>query len=175
MASGVVLVCAPLWAQQPPPLAEVAKREAERRKTVTSPTKVLTNTDVKRGLPLTTGAAPADKPAPAVTSAPPPDQALKPPTETKDEAWWRKRMSELRDQLNHSRLFADALQSRVNALWADFTARDDPQQRAIIERTRNEALVELEKVKTEITRQEQAIADAEEEARKAGVPEGWLR
>jgi hypothetical protein len=84
-------------------------------------------------------------------------------------------MTELRDQLNHSRLFADALQSRVNALWADFTSRDDPQQRATIERTRNEALVELEKVKTEITRQEQLLADAEEEARKANVPAGWLR
>jgi hypothetical protein len=178
-----LLACGPVWAQQTTSLAELARREAERRKTVKSTGKVYTNSDVKRGVPLTTAVDPASsrpadaQPAPAA-SAPAPETAKTPGAaaeETRDEAWWRKRMSDLRDQLNRNRLFAEALQSRINALWADFTARDDPAQRAVIERSRGEALAELERVKTEIARQEQAIADLDDEARKANVPPGWLR
>jgi hypothetical protein len=179
-----LLAAATSWAQQPS-LAEVARREAERRKKVAAPTKVYTNDDVKKGLPLTTAAATTAKPgdapapgsqAPAADGQKPASKPEAPPEEgARDEAWWRQRMTELRDQLNRSRLFADALQSRINALWADFTARDDPAQRAVIERDRSEAMAELERVKTEIERHEQAITDLEDEARKAGVPPGWLR
>jgi hypothetical protein len=172
-----VLLPARGWAQTGPSLSDLARREADRRKTVKTPTKVYTNADVKKGVPLTTAAetpaAKPDAPAPAASSG-----AEKPPgtpEETRDEAWWRKRMADLRDQLNRNRLFAEALQSRINALHADFTARDDPAQRAVLERSREEATAELERVKTEITRQEQALIDAEEEARRANVPPGWLR
>jgi hypothetical protein len=176
----VLATCGHAWAQQDSSLADVARREAERRKAVKTPTKVYTNADVKRGVPLTTGAdASALKPAQAqpspAASAPAQGEKAAAAGEVKDEAWWRERMSELRDQLNRNKLFAEALQSRVNALWADYTSRDDPAQRAIIERDRTEALSELERQKTEIARQEQAITDLEEEARKASVPPGWLR
>jgi hypothetical protein len=84
-------------------------------------------------------------------------------------------MADLQDQLNRSRLFGEALQSRINGLWADFVARDDPAQRAVIEADRNVAIAELERVRSDVARNEQAIADLEEEARRAGVPPGWLR
>ena len=174
-----------LWAEQVP-LAEVARREAARRQTKATPTKVYTNADVKGGAPLTTareapakaaaGPAPGSEtvtPAPAAPAAP--AAAAAPVAPKQDQAWWRKRMAEAQEQLHRSRLFAEALQSRVNALWADFSARDDPAQRALIQRDRNEALAELERVKREVAEQEQAIADIEEEARKARVPPGWLR
>jgi hypothetical protein len=70
---------------------------------------------------------------------------------------------------------AEAFQSRVNALTTDFVNRDDPYQRAQIAVDRQKALAELERVKTEIVRLKQQIADIEEEARQAGVPPGWLR
>ena len=38
-------------------------------------------------------------------------------------------MKSLAEQLDCDRLFAEALQSRINALTTDFTARDDPAQR----------------------------------------------
>ena len=37
------------------------------------------------------------------------------------------------------------------------------------------AIAEQERVKAEIEAQKKAIADLEEEARKAGVPPGWIR
>jgi hypothetical protein len=84
-------------------------------------------------------------------------------------------MADARDQVERSRLFAEALQSRINALNADFSARDDPAQRAAIGAQLNEALAELERVRGDIQAQERLVTDLEEEARRAGVPPGWLR
>ncbi len=72
-------------------------------------------------------------------------------------------------------MLADALQSRLNALTTDIVNRDDPAQRAQLERERQRALLELDRTKIEIAEHVKAIAAIEEEARKAGVPPGWLR
>ena len=61
-------------------------------------------------------------------------------------------------------MFADSLQSRINALTTDFVNRDDPAQRAKIEADRKAALAELERVKKELDEQTKAIAAIEEEA-----------
>jgi len=159
------------WAQS---LVEVAKKEAERRKSVSTPAKVYTNDDLSKTAPLTTAAGSARpagaQPAPSEPAAP---EAA--PEAGQGEKYWRERIEGARQQLERTKLFEESLQSRVNALWADFTARDDPAQRSIIERERQKALAELERVKSEIKAQTQAIADIEEEARRAGVPPGWLR
>ena len=92
-----------------------------------------------------------------------------------DEASWRARMTQARDALERSKIFLAALESRVNALSTDFVNRDDPGQRAVIERDRQTAVAEMARVRKDIERQTQAIADIEEDARRAGVPAGWLR
>ena len=167
-----------LPAQQTTTLGEVARREEERRKKISVPSKVYTNKDLPKP-----GAAPAPSPAtPGSPGAPPaaqtPAETQKPEEpkgEEKDEAWWRKRITAVRNDLQRNELAAEAFQSRVNALTADFTARDDPYQRAQISIDRQKALNELERVKSEILRLRQAIAAIEDEARVAGVPPGWLR
>ena len=70
---------------------------------------------------------------------------------------------------------AVALQNRVDGLWAEFTARDDPARRAGIEADRQAALEGLENANTEIEDLTEQIADTREEARRANVPPGWLR
>jgi hypothetical protein len=163
-------------------LAAVAKKEEARRKQIKTSSKVITNKDLRQvdpGTPLVT-------PAPAVTTppvaTPAPDAAApgdKPVDEDEqrkqDETAWRQKMADARVALERSQMYADALQSKINALWADFTARDDPAQRAQLELERKRALAEQERVKGEIETQKKAIADLEEEARKAGVPPGWIR
>jgi hypothetical protein len=72
-------------------------------------------------------------------------------------------------------VFAEALQTRINSLSSDFVNRDDPFQRAKIGEDRDKALAELSRVKAEIVNANKQIEDIEEEARKAGVPPGWLR
>ena len=179
----VVLLASPAEAQSQPPLGEVARKEAERRarieaersKSKPAGAKTYTNEDLRKGPPLTTSApaAKSQTPAPARGA----QDANKPAgaDSGRDEKYWRDRITAARAALERHQIFLDALQSRINALTADFTARDDPAQRALIGIERQRALAELDKVKAEIQQMTQQIADIEEEARRAGVPPGWLR
>lgn len=174
-------------AQQPstPTLVDVAKAEEARRKNVSKPAKVYTNTSLKpdngavrpappaQAAPATPAAGNATPGVPVVNlpggtgSAPPPGGG--------DQAYWSGRIAATRTALDRSRMFADALQSRINALTTDFVNRDDPAQRAVIEADRKSALAELDRVRKEIETQQKEIAAIEDEARRAGVPAGWLR
>ena len=163
------------------PLADLAKKEEARRKAIKPARKVYTNGDLKSD---GTSAAPAtsagtNTPAPSSQVPSTTQPAGKPEEaasgEAKDQAYWSNRVRTVRAGLDRSRIFADALQSRINALNNDFVNRDDPAQRAQIELERQRAVGELERVKREIADQTKAIADIEEEARRAGVPPGWLR
>ena len=163
------------FARQTPTLGEIAKKEEERRKRISAPAKVYTNKDLpKSAAPQTPPAAPA-----AATATKPaeqkPEDPNKPKEEVKDEAWWKARITTARTELQRNEMALEAFQTRVNSLTNDFAARDDPYQRAQIAVERTKTLNELERVKAEIVRVKQQIADIEEEARVAGVPPGWLR
>jgi hypothetical protein len=171
-------------------LADVAKKEEERRKAVPAPAKVYTNKDLSAppagspppssgtssstaSTPSTASTAPTDSPKDA--KGPSADKPEKEAGQTKDEKYWSGRLKELRDKLDRDTSFADALQTKVNSLTADFVNRDDPAQRAIIERDRQKALAQLGALQKDIANGKKAIADLLEEARRAGVPPGWLR
>lgn len=173
-------VAAPLArAQQTSTLGEVAKKEEERRKTAKPAAKVYTNKDLPKTPAPQSPAGGALPPPAAAAGQKPADQAKpeeqKEEKEEKDEAWWRARMTNARTELQRHEMALEAFQSRVNALSADFSARDDPYQRAQVAIDRQKALNEMERVKAEAARVKQQIADIEEEARVAGVPPGWLR
>lgn len=170
-------------------LADVARAEQARRKEQPKPSKVYTNdnvkTDITQSTPSvlpadgTTPAATADVVAPATApaSADSADAPKADPAsgERRDQAYWKGRMTSAREQLERSKTFADALQSRVSALTQDFVNRDDPAQQRVIAQNRVKAVAELERVQREIASQTKAIAAIEDEARKSGVPPGWLR
>jgi hypothetical protein len=161
-------------------LATIAKKEEERRKSVKSGGKVYTNDTLKPDITPSSVSMTPSNGSPAAPSGQVPSVNLPagetpPPGEAKDEAHWRSRIGAARSALERSRIFGDALQSRINALTTDFVNRSDPAQRAQIELERQRATAELDRVKKEIAEQTKAITDIEEEARKAGVPPGWLR
>ena len=161
-------------------LAEVAKAEEARRKAVRKPAKVYTNgnlrPDISKGsvssAPVPTPAAPAaGNKTPAAPGTPPaPDAAA-----VKDQAYWAGRMKTAQAQLERAQLLLDSLQSRINALTTDFVNRDDPAQRAKVDADRKAALAELERVRKDVDDSGKAIKALEDEARRAGVPPGWLR
>lgn len=163
-------------------LAAVAKKEEERRKSVKAAGKVYTNDDLKADITASIPPAPSNgSPTAPASGAQVPSLNLPggtvPETEadSKDEAYWRSRMAGARSALERLRIFSDALQSRLNALATDIVNRDDPAQRSQLELERQRAIAEMERVKQEMADQTKVIADIEEEARKAGVPPGWLR
>ena len=92
-----------------------------------------------------------------------------------DEAAWKSRMNQAREAVRQNEVFAEALQTRINALTTDFVNRDDPFQRSKIGEDRQKALDELDRVKNEIERGKKAILEIEDDARKANVPPGWIR
>jgi hypothetical protein len=171
----VAVLATPLLAsaQQTPPLGELARKEQERRKALKGNGKVLSNADLpKSTAPATPKTAPE-----AIAAKPEAEQkaGAKTAEEQHDEVWWRSRMSQLREELRRNEIFAEALQTRINSLSNDFAARDDPYQRARVAEDRQKAVVEMDRVKSDIDLQKKKIIDAEEEARRAGVPPGWLR
>lgn len=166
---------------QTPSLADLAKKEQERRKATGSATKVITNKDLPKPSALAPGAAgtpPSATPAADAKAADAKAADAKKADEdkeTKDEAYWRARIGSAREELRRLEMFQEALQSRINALSSDFVNRDDPYQRAKISEDRQKALSELDRVKTDVEKGNKAIADIEEEGRQAGIPPGWLR
>jgi hypothetical protein len=170
-------------------LGELAKREQERRKTVPPATKTYTNDDLKKvpAPPPPAAGGDASKAGDAKKAEDPAKagEAVKPDAKTdaakatddkpKDELYWKGRVNAVREEIRRNEMFRDALQVRVNSLSADFANRDDPYQRAQIADDRQKALAELARVNTEIEKANKQIADIEDEARRAGVPPGWLR
>ena len=186
-AGAIALLASVAFVAYAQSLGEIAKLEEARRKALKGPVKTYTNdslpavqsdapppgqvaSDVKpsadAGTKPATGASAgtADKPGVPVAAEP-----------EKTQEYWQKRMSDAKDQRKRNSLYLDSLQTRINALWADFTARDDPAQRALIGAERQKALDELDRLKKEQDDLDKRIAAIEEEARKAGVPAGWLR
>lgn len=186
-ALAILVASVPALAQSP--LADAARREVERRKAVRAaaiPT--YTNDDLSRLPPRTAPTRPA-LPATEVTTmgvagsaAPKPGVAAAaaapggaPDAGVRDEKYWRERITAARTTLSRARLFAESLQSRINALSADLVNRDDPAQRQKLAEDRQLALDELARVTEEIAGVTQQIADIEDEARRLRVPPGWLR
>lgn len=168
-------------------LAEVARREQARRQAIKAPARVYTNEDLRRPAVLSTVGS--DRSTDAVSSAPTaaasPSVAPVPPTaaradegpqqEIRDEQFWRTRQRDLETALTRNQVYLDALQSRANALATDFVNRDDPFQRAQVGAERQRVLAEMDRLRAEIDSLGKELAAFEEEARRAGVPPGWLR
>src|SRR5205823_3417162 len=118
----VITLCVPSFAFAQS-LADVAKAEEARRKTVKQPAKVYTNDDLKGGTgnsvpapstpaaPATTAVTPDTKAGDAAKPAAP---APNPDEPKKDEKYWHDRVASARDTLAHDKVLADALQSRIN-------------------------------------------------------------
>ena len=183
LLAGVSLMAAGASAQS---LGDVARKEQSRRQAVAKG-KVYTNESLPAiAIPppvLTSApaAAPAGQavvqrepdaqPSPAAPAAPASAESAAP----KDEADWRGRLQAIREALARAESCAEARLSRINALSTDFVNRDDPAQRNMIAADRQKALSELERVQKEIVDHKKAVADLQQEARRAGVPAAWVR
>ena len=181
ITSAAVLAFAALAAAQSSstkPLADVAKAEEARRQQTKKPAKVITNSDLRPDISKGVAPPPTVTAVDASANASPGNTSPDKPADAgpaKDQAYWANRIKTARDQVQRTQIFMDSLQSRINALTTDFVNRDDPAQRGKIEGDRKAALAELERVKKELSDQQKAITAIEDEARRAGVPVGWLR
>lgn len=156
-------------------LADVARAEEARRKTVKPGAKIYTNEDLGGTLPASAppaDAASASSSAKAAGAKPEEQKAVDP---TKTEKYWKDRASAIQETLSRLKLLQDALQTQVSGLNAEYLSMDDPGHRGLLETRMHRATLELQRVQQDIEKQTKAAADLQEEARKAGIPAGWVR
>ena len=67
------------------------------------------------------------------------------------------------------------MQSRINGLTTQYTNQADPVQQSVLASDRQKSVAELNRLTKQIEDDKKAIADLQEDARRAGVPSGWLR
>jgi hypothetical protein len=157
-------------------LADVARKEEARRQAIKEPSKTYTNKDLGGSGDIAVLPAPAPAPTtPSASTATTEPDTSKPKEPARDQAYWAGRIKALRTQLDRDQTLLSALETRVNSLNTDFVNRDDPAQRGVIESNRKKTLAELGSLKQQVEADKKAIADLEEEARRANVPPGWLR
>ena len=161
-------LASPLLAQS---LGEVAARTNKDRKG--APAKVYTNDDLDAARSEPESQGTVSTPA---TSAP--SGAAPTPAPTMDPGQrWRRDGKQRRDAVTRSEAKVAAIQARVDALLLD---RDpvnvmDPNRLQTLEAVKARALQDLETAKAELSQARQALEDLEEDARKSGIPAGWLR
>ena len=156
-------------------LAHVAFNESLRRLFSPPATWHVTNIDIPPALPTPPAAEPPATEAVKAADAEKDALKAKEKEDVGDEKTWRERMLGARAALERDQVLYDGMQSRINALVADFASRDDPAQRAEIERQRVRAMDELDRLKKQIKADTDEIAAIEEDARKKGIPPGWIR
>ena len=163
-------------------LVEIAEQEKARRAAIASEARarVYTNDDLRDRGGLTIGASPAVVAQAADAGSGRAGHGIDSDADTTGgevpgENDWRARMTTAREARARAELMVSALQNRADGLWAQFTAMDDPARRGVVERQRTDALAELERMRAEAGQLDQHVRDIEEEARRAGVPPGWLR
>jgi len=158
-------------------LADVARNaEAARNASAGRPrAKVYTNKDLS-AVDHVPPAATTPKSSPAAPEAAPPapsDGQGSP--DKKSEAYWRDRMRPLRERLENARALAEDTKRRAESLMR---AADRCFMIGVVcaDYTESLRLTEEHKVLlADVASAERDVAALEEEARRAGVPPGWLR
>jgi len=168
----LISAAAPIRAQS---LADVARQEEARRKQIKQPAKVYTNKD------LVSVAAPAPAPQTASSATPGTDAASKDggkraagdplekdpkdPGAAKDQEYWSKRMKALTEKIDTDQTSTEALRTRIGTMTAAGVI--GPELQKVVD--------ELDHLTQAIESGKKAVADLQEEARRAAVPPGWLR
>jgi len=187
-AVGVLLVLpTSLWSQQKDPdpraqdqtqagsvpqdsLAEAARKAREQKKEAPKSSKTFTNDNLpSEGGISTVG----DNTATASNETTAPAAAGQTAT---DEKAWRSRFASLRHKLEQDQANLDVMQRELGQLNMQFY--NDPTKAMQQQLTRsdiNNKVADIDKMKSQIEADQQAISDAEDQLRKSGGDPGWAR
>ena len=159
-------------------LADLARKEREKREGQRSPSKVFTNEDLNYGSSRSS-ATPAREVNEPEDTKPSPSKAEVPDSNEGDERAWSKRFIECKAKLQEAKNQGQILQVKLNELNLNLL-QANPQGRSevydrehlylpLIAQTKQQ----IEKNKSDIAAAEQALEDLREELRKSGKPVSW--
>jgi hypothetical protein len=176
-----------VWLDAPPTsLAEASRREAFRRQVTARASAAYTNdtlgearpSDIPQAAPppatsetTTAVASPASQPPRVVI----PGSTLPAPPPADDEKAWRTKLANLKETLARADKLAADLQARIALLQNDFMTRDDPGQRSVLGQELSKALADLDRTKAKLQADRLALEKFHDDARRSGIPPGWLR
>jgi chromosome segregation ATPase len=94
-----------------------------------------------------------------------------------EEAGWRGRANAFRDSISSAEKSIPEIEDRIAGLRNDRSPTNlmDPNREQHRQAEIAKAQAELEAVKAGLETSRKALADLEEEARRKGIPPGWLR
>jgi hypothetical protein len=169
-------------------LADLAKKEQERRAKIPTETKVITNDDSEKykGGPITTGTHPSE-PATENTSTEKTASGTAATTkgiaassdepvdlEGRPESFWRQTMSDVRKQVKDLENQTDILILKLNDLQNKFYREDNGFKQQEIQTEINKTFYEQDQVKDKLAKAKDQLDDLEKEARKSGALPGWI-
>ena len=156
-------------------LAAVAKKEKDRRAKVAKPVKVLTEEDGKEASAKGVGSVTSL----GATSAPATNGATTSDPESQ-RAGWKARADNAHRAVASAEAQLAQMEKDLSALRSDMapvTAADamDPMRLQKRDALINKTIKDIETQKTAVAAAKKAVSDLEDEARRSGVPAGWLR
>jgi hypothetical protein len=179
----VVLAMLISFVTGPGSLSTLSRREALRRQ-LTPPAKTtLSNATLpdgpasaavsdESGPPATASATEETSVATAATAAAGAQKGEEPPH---DEKWWRDRIAKARKDLAKDEAAVGPAEARANSLTTAAINTDDPAKQLQVRQQLLTTLAEVERLKAQIEADKKSIADIQSEARRAGIPPGWIR
>jgi len=172
-------------------LGDVAKKEQEKQekkkkeKSGKPPAKVYTEEDLKKARESESGAVtvlPENGNLASGAASSGDDEVVsgegRPPGgRRRTEAYWRDRATRARDAVNEADAKVKDLEARVVALRNDMNPvnTQDPNRLQTRDRDLREAIDSLDAARRDADAARKAVADLEEEARRAGALPGWVR
>jgi hypothetical protein len=180
-------------------LADLAKKEKERRQAVTTASKIITNDQIAKyqGAAVSTGtpSSPAtnepqagkgstveQKPAgeaEAKAEAAPPEG--KPASDEsvdfqgRTESFWKQTMADARQRVTQLENECNVLILKLNDLQNRFYKESDGFKQQEIQRDIQKTLYEQDQNKESLAKAKTAVTDLEQEARKSGALPGWIK
>ena len=162
----------------PGTLGTLSKREAMRRQMTGQSKASLSNMSLPEPPPPAVSGE-----APPVTAAATGEESIaaaaaeggQKPEQKKDEGWWRDRMTKARQALAKDEAALPAAEGKVAGMTTEVINMDDPARQSKLRQQLMVTLAEVERLKGQIEADKKAIADIQVEARRAGVPPGWVR
>jgi hypothetical protein len=191
---GIVLTCSPAWLHartsparpqdQPQDNVVEAARKAKAEKKTAPKAKLVIdndNLDTLKGVVNVVGAEPAPPPAAAdkTKAAAAPDDKTKPAAEkpeVKDESYWRKQFADANKKLNDDQHELDILQREYNLKEQQYYSDPNTAMKEQFDRKDlTDTKQKIDDKTTAVSDDKQAIADLDDELRKAGGDPGWER
>jgi chromosome segregation ATPase len=153
-------------------LAEAARKAREAKKAQAKPAKVITNEDIAKKA----GPTPAGGSAEGGQGETPDKNKEAAPAAAKDEAYWRARFKEARENLARAEKELDILERELQKANTQYYS--DPQKAMNEQFNRkeiNDKTAAIEAKKKEVAGLRQSISDMEDELRQSGGEPGWAR